>query len=113
MVYFTTLSTHFIYGYMALDIIMVNNQSDCEKENPLPFHMGYSFRLAAFYMYHPADRIAHTTAFVKPVVEHVTKLPREDIRGKSYVFMRVATHRLVLETGSWGKTQTNYTRELY
>ena len=38
MVYLTTLSTHFIYGYMALDIIMVNNQSDCEKGNPLPPH---------------------------------------------------------------------------
>ena len=23
-----------------------------------------------FYMHHPTDRIAHTTAFVKPVVEH-------------------------------------------
>ena len=36
MVYLTTLSTHFIYGYMALDIIMVNNQLDCEMGNPLP-----------------------------------------------------------------------------
>ena len=34
--------------------------------------MGYSFRLAArlFYMHRPTDRIAHTTAFVTPVVEH-------------------------------------------
>ena len=35
--------------------------------------MGYSFRLAArffFYMHHPTDRIAHTTAFVTPAVEH-------------------------------------------
>ena len=30
-------------------------------------HMGYSFR---FYMHHPTDRIAHTTAFGTPVVEH-------------------------------------------
>ena len=33
--------------------------------------MGYSFRLAArVYMHHPTERIAHTTAFVTPVVEH-------------------------------------------
>ena len=35
-------------------------------------HMGYSFRLTAmvFYMHHPTDRIAQTTAFVTPVMEH-------------------------------------------
>ena len=34
--------------------------------------MGYSFRLTArlFYMHHPTDRIAHTTAFVTPVMDH-------------------------------------------
>ena len=35
--------------------------------------MGYSFRLTTeglFYMHHPTDRIAHTTTFVTPVVEH-------------------------------------------
>ena len=43
---------------------MVKDHSDSER--------GYSFRLAArfFYMHHPTDRIAHTTAFVTPVVEH-------------------------------------------
>ena len=35
--------------------------------------MGYSFRLTA--MHHPTDRIAHTTAFVTPVV--VQRLERE------------------------------------
>ena len=35
-------------------------------------HIGYSFQLAErlFYMHHPTDRIAHTMAFVTPVVEH-------------------------------------------
>ena len=33
-------------------------------------HIGYSFRLAAMVLHHPTDRIAHTTAFVTPVVEH-------------------------------------------
>ena len=43
--------------------------------------MGYSFRLATrvFYMHHPTDRIAHTTAFVTPVMEHW--LEREIERG--------------------------------
>ena len=49
---------------------MVKEHSDSERGNR---HMGYSFRLTArvlLYINHPTDRIAHTTAFVKPVVEH-------------------------------------------
>ena len=38
MFYLTTHSTHFIYGYMASDIIMVKNHSHSERENPLPPH---------------------------------------------------------------------------
>ena len=34
----TTHSPHFIYGYMASDIIMVKDHSDSEKGNPLPPH---------------------------------------------------------------------------
>ena len=37
MFYLTTHSTHFIYSYMASD--MVKDHSDSEKENPLPPHM--------------------------------------------------------------------------
>ena len=37
MFYLTTHSTHFIYGYMASD--MVKDHSDSEKGNPLPPHM--------------------------------------------------------------------------
>ena len=36
MFYLTTHSTHFIYGYMAPD--MVKDHSDSEKGNPLPPH---------------------------------------------------------------------------
>ena len=36
MFYLTTHSTHFIYGYMASD--MVKEHSDSEKGNPLPPH---------------------------------------------------------------------------
>ena len=70
MFYLTTHSTHFIYGYMASDIwlktiLIVRKETHCR-------HIGYSFRLTArfFYMHHPTDRIAHTTAFVTPVVVH-------------------------------------------
>ena len=38
MFYFTTHSTHFIYDYMASDIIMVKDHSDRERGNPLPPH---------------------------------------------------------------------------
>ena len=34
MFYLTTHSTHFIYGYMASD--MVKDHSDSERGNPLP-----------------------------------------------------------------------------
>ena len=38
MFYLTTHSTHFIYGYMASDIIMVKDHSDSERGNLLPPH---------------------------------------------------------------------------
>ena len=46
---------------------MVKDHSDSVRETCC-CHMGYSFRLAA--RVHPTDRMAHTTAFVTPVVEH-------------------------------------------
>ena len=72
MFYLITHSTHFIYGYMVSDIIMVKDHSDSERANPLPLH-GLLFPISSkvsFYMHHPTDRIAHTTGFVTPVVEH-------------------------------------------
>ena len=70
MFYLTTHSTHFIYGYMTSDIwlrtiLIVRKETRCR-------HIGYSYRLTArvLYMHNPTDRIAHTTAFVTPVVEH-------------------------------------------
>ena len=38
MLYLTTHSTHFVYGYMASDNIMVNDDSDSDRGNPLPPH---------------------------------------------------------------------------
>ena len=48
---------------------MVKDHSDSERGNPLLPH-SYSFQQGFFYIHHPTDRIAHTTAFVTPVVEH-------------------------------------------
>ena len=51
---------------------MVKDHSDSERGNSLPPH-GLLFQINSkvfFYMRHPTDRIAHTTAFVTPVVEH-------------------------------------------
>ena len=51
---------------------MVKDHSDSEKGNPLPPHrLLLSINSTGFfYMHHLTDRIAHTTAFVTPVVEH-------------------------------------------
>ena len=74
MFYLTTHSTHFIYGYVASDI-MVKDHSDSERGNPLPPH-GLLFPISkkgSFICIIPetgTDRIIHTTAFVTPVVEH-------------------------------------------
>ena len=51
---------------------MVKDHSDSERGNLLPPH-GLLFLVSCkgfFYMHHPIDRIAHTTAFVTPVMEH-------------------------------------------
>ena len=42
---------------------MVKDHSDSERGNLLPPQ-------EFFYMHYPTDRIAHTTVFVTPVVEH-------------------------------------------
>ena len=47
---------------------MVKDHSDSERGNPLPPH-GLLFSINSKGS-HPTDRIAHTTAFVTPVVEH-------------------------------------------
>ena len=56
---------------MASD--MVKNHSDSERGNPLPPRV-LLFTLNSkvkkyIYVHLPTDRIAHTTAFIKPVVE--------------------------------------------
>ena len=64
MFYLTTHSTHFIYGYMASD------HSDSERGNPLPPHrILFPINSKGYFICTiPTDRIAHTTAFVTPVV---------------------------------------------
>ena len=69
MFYLTTHSTHFIYGYMASDIwlrtiLIVRKETHCR-------HIGYSpINSKGSFIYTIPDRIAHTTAFVTPVLEH-------------------------------------------
>ena len=62
MFFLMTHSTHFILRLYGVGH-MVKDHSDSERGNPLPPH-GF------FYMHHPTDRIAHTMAFVTPVVKH-------------------------------------------
>ena len=42
MFYLTTQSTHFIYGYVASDIIMVKDHSDSERGHLLPHGLLFS-----------------------------------------------------------------------
>ena len=52
---------------------MVKDHSDSEKGNPLPPHwllFPINSKGSFIIMHHPTDRIAHTTAFVTPVVDH-------------------------------------------
>ena len=49
---------------------MVKDHSDSEKGNPLPPHgLHFPSNSKGSFIY-TTDRIAHTTAFVSPVVEH-------------------------------------------
>ena len=69
MFYLTAHSTHFILRLYGVGH-MVKDHSYSERGNPLPPH-GLLFPIKQqgfFYMHHPTDRIAHTTAFVTPVV---------------------------------------------
>ena len=60
MFYLTTHSTHFIYGYMALDIL--KDHSDSERGNPLPPH-GLLFpiisRVLLYSPFHRQDNTYH------------------------------------------------------
>ena len=64
-----TLNTFYLRLYGVRH--MVKDHSDSEKGNPLPHSLLFPISSKVFfYMHHPTDRIAHTTAFVTPVVEH-------------------------------------------
>ena len=57
MFYLTTHSTHIEYRYMVSDMVKDHSYSETGEQG-------------VFYMHHPTKRIAHTTAFITPVVEH-------------------------------------------
>ena len=65
-----TINTFYLRLYGVAH--MLKDHSDSERGNSLPPH-GLLFLISSngfFYMHHPTGRIAHTTAFVTPVVEH-------------------------------------------
>ena len=71
MFYLMTHSTHFILWLYDVGH-MVKDHSDSERGNLLPPH-GLLFPINSkdsFICTIPTDRIAYTTAFVTPVVEH-------------------------------------------
>ena len=70
MFYLATHSTHFKYGYMVSDIIMVKDHSYSERGNPLPPLHVLLLPIGSKGSFISTDRIAHTTACVTPVVEY-------------------------------------------
>ena len=69
MFYLTMLSTHFIYRYSVR--YMVKDHSASERGNPLPPHtLLFPISSKGSFICIIRQRIAHTTAFVTPVVEH-------------------------------------------
>ena len=77
-------SAHFIYGLYG-----IKHGKDSERGNPLP-SQGF------FYMHHSTDRIAHTTAFVTLVVEHL--LERE--MGPSWRISPITHHIMRRKEGN-------------
>ena len=70
MFYLMMHSTHCINGYMVKD------HSNSERKTPLPSFHGILFLISikeSFICNHAIHRIAHTMAFVMPVVEHWLK----------------------------------------
>ena len=64
MFYLTTHSTHFYFK------VIVKDHSDSEKGIPLlPHRLLFPINKGSFICTIP-DRIAHTTAFITPVMEH-------------------------------------------
>ena len=64
-----TLNTFYLWLYGVR--YMVKDHSDCEKGNPLPPHrLLFLINSKGSFICTIPDRIAHTTAFVTPVMEH-------------------------------------------
>ena len=69
MFYLTTLNTFYLRLYGIRH--MVKDHSDSEKGNPLLPHMLlFPINSKGSFICTIPDRIAHTTAFVTPVVDH-------------------------------------------
>ena len=111
MFYLTTHSTHFIYGYMASD--MVKDHSDSEKGNPLPPHrLLLLINSKGSFICTIPDKITHTTAFVTPVVEHW--LEREIAQWVNWyyihIFVCILFRRPTFEFGEGLGDVTQYKR---
>ena len=101
MFYLTTHSTHFIYGYMASDIwlrtiLIVREETHCRHRLLFLISSKGSFICTI------PDRIAHTTAFVTPVVEHW--LEQEIAQWVHPWRIDPTTHRIMSERSYHGAT---------
>ena len=74
-------------------------------------HIGYSFRLAVFYMHHLTDRITHTTIFDTSVVEQFFET-RNSSMGPPWR-MDQTTHRTMNELFYSGATTSHRSLDLF
>ena len=62
------LNTFYLQLYGVRHI--VKDHSDNERKPAATWETHFTKKQGFFYMYHPTDRIIHTTVFVTPVMEH-------------------------------------------
>ena len=98
MLYLTTHSTHFIYGYMESDIwlrtiLIVIEEARCR-------HMGYSFRLTAgVILYAPSHRqdstyhgLCYTSRGALAGTRNSSMGPKQEVQGIKKEMFYLTTH---------------------
>ena len=101
MLYLTTHSAHFIYGYMASDIwvrtiLIVRKETRCH-------HIGYSFRLARVLLYAPSHRQHSTYHGVCYTSRGALAGMRNSSMGPPWR-IDLTTHRIMSERSHHGAT---------
>ena len=111
IIYLTTHSTHFIYGYMASYIWFRTTQMAREKTRCC--HMGYSFRLAArvllYAPFHWQDNTYHGLCYTSRPTTHCTIIECSYYRVTSRSWVMQSWYHV----GAWVKILTVAGRQIH